>query len=46
MSALGTANPNGGTTPPASVRSPFNRSTAFAGGFVRSSKMGKLEVVE
>lgn len=39
MSALGTTSPNGGTTPPTSVRSPFNRSTALVGGFVRSSKM-------
>lgn len=37
--ALGTAKPNGRITPPASVRPPFQRSTTFAGGFVRSNKM-------
>ena len=39
MSALGTASPNDRITPPVTVRSPYQRSTALAGGFVRSSKM-------
>jgi hypothetical protein len=39
MGALGTANLKGRSAPPAAVRSPFNRSATFAGGFVWSNEM-------